>query len=121
MALSLSGTVEMTSNEKNAQTQTFAVALDSIPSADVVVTCVRGTVASATVDGPFTFTPANAKTAQTATVTSVAAGTSTITCTAANTGTYAGTEAGSFTVTVEDPSISDVYQCQAAFTTCGVR
>ena len=66
--------------DSGRQQATYTVVLDTDPGAQVVVTPTSTPVAKATVSGALTFTTAtnNWSTAQTVTVTGVAAGTATI-------------------------------------------
>ena len=85
-------------------TATYTVVLGAYPTGDVTVTPASSATAKVTVSGALTFTQSNWNTAQTVTVTGVAAGTATISHTTSG-GGYDNASAGSVAARVPETDV----------------
>ena len=102
------------------QTATYTVALDAYPRGNVTVTPASGAAGTATVSGALTFTTDNWSTAQSVTVTGVAAGSATVSHTVAGGGYGSATAANvAATVTAASLAASAVTQTTATLTLTG--
>ena len=99
-------------------TGTYSVALDAYPTGDVTVTPASGATGTATVSGALTFTQSNYATAQSVTVTGVAAGSATVSHTVSG-GGYGSAAAADVAVTVSSLTAGSVEAATATLTLAG--
>ncbi len=99
-------------------TGTYSVVLDAYPTGDVTVTPASGAAGTATVSGALTFTQSNYATAQSVTVSGVAAGSATVSHTVSG-GGYGSAAAADVAVTVSSLTAGSVEAATATLTLAG--